>query len=340
MSPAVLFATAAAAGAAATLAVRWAGLRAGLTSPVNPIVRQSMPRSVALLGGVGVMCGALAPLLATGPGGELPWTALLGGAAAFLVLGVVDDVRPLGAGAKLAGQAMCAVVALALGLLPSPSPLHIALALLWMLAVVNAVNVTDVCDGLVAGLMVVTLPALALARPELLPLALAFVGATAGFLLFNRPRASIYLGDAGSHLLGFVLAAGGLLAAEGLDPPHAAGWLLLVSAVPLFELAFVTERRLSRGLPWWRGSPDHFALRLQRAGLTRLQVDLCAWTVAALLAACAVGWHRLGPRAAWPLAAAAALLLFVVRQVLLRWEPSAVPPAETIAAEETPCTSH
>jgi hypothetical protein len=61
---------------------------------------------------------------------------------------------------------------------------------------------------------------------------------------------------------------------------------ILGTAVPLFELVFITVVRVRKGLPWWKGSPDHFALRLQRAGLSKSMIDLLAAGLIGLL------WHH------------------------------------------------
>src|SRR5207245_10489868 len=150
---------------------------------------------------------------------------------------------------------------------------------------------------------------------------LAVAGASAGFLVFNCPPARIFLGDAGSHLLGFLLAA-----CTMSSFPVAATWrhyaaVLLLVGVPLFELVFLTVTRIRKGLPWWRGSPDHFSLRLLAAGLSRLQADVVGWSLQLFLCFMAVELLRSGP-----LIRDVCLLLAVVMTLcacwrfLLRWE--------------------
>ena len=90
--------------------------------------------------------------------------------------------------------------------------------------------------------------------------------------------------------------------------------------MPLFELCFLVAVRARKGLPWWRGSPDHFSLRLQAAGLSKWQTDALAWSAATLLvvAARAVETHA-GPARLALLATVAAAALVAAR-MLLRWE--------------------
>jgi UDP-GlcNAc:undecaprenyl-phosphate GlcNAc-1-phosphate transferase len=328
-----IFGAALAAGAVCTWLVRAFALRAGIVNRPTGLVPQHT-RPVAYLGGVGVAAGlacALALVQLRAPA----WPWLVGGAL-FTAIGLVDDLRPFSPRGKLLLQVAGAVVAVAWGL---PHPVAgIAgwlLAVLWIVLLVNAVNVTDVCDGLVGGLAVVAFVALGLWDDSIRLPALAAAGATAGFLVFNRPNASIFLGDAGSHLLGFTWAAFTLEAARGLPLWPAAPQMLLLAGVPLFETAFLIAQRRKKGLAWWRGSPDHFSLRLQAAGLGKLGTDLIAWTAAALLALAAFALDGPAPRASLVLALAVAGLAAAWR-MLLRWE---VPPRAAQPREPRPLVS-
>jgi UDP-GlcNAc:undecaprenyl-phosphate GlcNAc-1-phosphate transferase len=339
MSALALFLLAAAAGACGTLAARALAFRVGMVSRPNPIVAQHT-RTVAYLGGAGVAAGWAAALLAAprlgfaaeAPG--LPLAALAVGAAAFLAIGVWDDARPLSPAAKLLLQGAAAAGAAAGGIvLPvtGSGGVDAALSAFWIVVVVNAVNLTDVCDGLVGGVAVVALLLLAAASPAVRGPALAAAGATAGFLVFNLPPASVFLGDAGAHLLGFVLAALTLADARGLALPHAAARAALVTGVFLFELAFLVAARRRKGIPFWRGSPDHVSLRLQAAGLSRWQTDAVAWSAAAALGGAALLLPRVPAAGRAVLLAAALAGLAAAWRALLRWE---VPPRPPRAAVE------
>ncbi len=304
MSPLLVFLLAGASGSAATWAARGAARRVGFVAPPNPIVPQHT-HPVAYLGGLGVMGGLVggwvlggfaAPEVSLLPA-PLPAGPVIFGMLAFLGLGLVDDAVTLGPLTKLFGQTLAAALVAALGLavpLTGNALLDAALAAGWIVVVVNACNILDVCDGLLGGVVVVGLLPVAFTVPALRGFALLIAGATLGFLFFNRPPASIFLGDAGSHLLGFLLAAVTIAGMAGLSLVPGVAWAGLVAAVPLFELAFVVVARARKGLAWWRGSPDHLALRLQAAGLSRLQTDLAAWTAALLAAALAVALPDLG----------------------------------------------
>jgi UDP-GlcNAc:undecaprenyl-phosphate GlcNAc-1-phosphate transferase len=328
VSPAVLFLSSAALGVACTRAAVAVAPRLGMVSAPNRLIPQHT-RTVAYLGGVAVFVAAAvvvagAARLAGPRDGALPWGALAGGAAAFLLVGLWDDWRPLSPAAKLAWQAVAGVGAAAAGLrlpLTGSAPADAALAALWIVAVVNAANLADVCDGLLGCVAVAAFAAAGLTRPAVLPMVLPVAGATAGFLVYNLPPARVFLGDAGSHLLGFLLAGVALAGARGVAAWPALPWMALVAGVPLFELVFLIVVRTRKGLPWWRGSPDHFALRLQAAGLTRGGVDAVAVLAAAVLAAAGAALLRLPAAAGVPLACAVLLALAGAGWVLLRWEP-------------------
>jgi UDP-N-acetylmuramyl pentapeptide phosphotransferase/UDP-N-acetylglucosamine-1-phosphate transferase len=104
-------------------------------------------------------------------------------------------------------------------------------------------------------------------------------GALAGFLVWYWPPARVFLGDAGSHIVGFLLAAVAAKASVGVGPWASAAILLLLVAVPIFELALLVTVRLRRGDAWWRASNDHLALRLQRRGWTRTHINAAAAVV-------------------------------------------------------------
>jgi len=305
---------AAVAAIASTWAARAIALRLGFVSHPNPIVPQHT-RPVAYLGGVGLAV-AIAVGMLSGTSVTVPLFLWLPGVL-FLVLGVADDLRPFSVGKKLVLQSAVAALAVILGFRADISGIVIVdgfAAFFWIIALVNAVNVTDVCDGLVAGVSVPLFLALALLNPARAPLALAVAGACIGFLFFNRPPATIFLGDGGSHLLGFLAAALTPLSTRSF--PAA----LLVMGVFFFELVFLIFVRTRKGLRWWLGSRDHFALRLQAAGLSKVQTDLVAIAAGIVVATMAVTAGAAQPLVQCALLVLGAILGLVAGRLLLRWE--------------------
>jgi UDP-GlcNAc:undecaprenyl-phosphate GlcNAc-1-phosphate transferase len=195
---------------------------------------------------------------------------------------------------------------------------------LWLVAVANALNFLDVCDGLAASIAFINLLCWGwFVQSSSSVIYLAVAGACVGFLWWNKPPARIYLGDCGSLSLGFLLAVAALQGALVLPPTRIRPFTpILFTAVPLFELAFITTVRLQKGLPWWRGSPDHFSLRLQQAGWKKYQIDLGA--VCASAAMWASGWiiGSAPPHYAVLLLALLVTLAGICWRILLQWEPS------------------
>jgi UDP-GlcNAc:undecaprenyl-phosphate GlcNAc-1-phosphate transferase len=272
-----------AAAAAATVLLRAFAIRVGLVSHPNPIVPQHVA-PVAYLGGPAVAIGIAAAIALAPAHAPPPW--LLVPALGFLLLGIIDDLRPLQPAPKLALQAVVASAAPLMGAaldVTGSAPFDGVIVGAWILLVVNAYNLTDVSDGLAASIASAALIAWALFGPsEGMVTAAIAAAAFLGFLPFNWPRASIYLGDAGSHLAGFLVAALVLVPAGPSAPPPA--FLPLIAAVPLFEVALLILLRTRYGLPVWRGSPHHFALLLQERGWTRPWINLLAAAASATFA--------------------------------------------------------
>jgi len=286
MTQAILLIAAAFCGFIGTWAVRRVAIRLGILSYPNQVVRDIRP-PVPYLGGIGVLLGASVALILFGRDEPIRLT-VFAGFVAFILLGLIDDLVEMRWWTKLSAQFVIAGIATVAGFLRGHpgmywritgwTPLDAVVSCLWLVTVVNAVNLIDVSDGLAASVCAVVLMCWGLfAESASSSTYLAVAGACLGFLWWNRPPAKIYLGDCGSQALGFLL---GVAALDGfLYLPGSKLRILtpiLCTGVPLFELIFLTVVRIRKGLPWWRGSPDHFALRLQQAGLKKSQIDLLA----------------------------------------------------------------
>lgn len=313
------FIGAAVAGFFGTEAARRIALRFGFCAKPNPIVPQHKA-PVAYMGGVGIALGLLATLPLIGFSAEVE--AMLIPGAAFLVLGVVDDLAALKPFPKLAMQLVVAVVAVVLGIgveLTSNTFVDGAISVLWILILVNAVNFTDVCDGLVGVLAVVAFGALAIFHGETQGVSLALAGASLGFFLLNAPPAKIFMGDAGSHVIGYFIAA---LTMNGFSRSAPPSWVStwVVASPFLLELFLITSERVRKGLPLWKGSPDHLSLRLQHAGWSKWRVDLACCSVFA--AVCGLVASSMQGKMAVQVAAAVTVTVWVCAFLALRRLPA------------------
>jgi UDP-GlcNAc:undecaprenyl-phosphate/decaprenyl-phosphate GlcNAc-1-phosphate transferase len=213
--------------------------------------------------------------------GSLRW-AVFAGAGLLGLLGFIDDARPIPAWVKLGLQALICAAAVSLADLPVDflRQVHPVLAWLaafaWLVVVTNAYNLLDHADGLSGAVALVGCAALAggamlsgdagAARAWL-----CIAMAIGGFLVWNRPPARLYMGDAGSLPIGFLIGCGTLSTTfwpsdEG-GSPLALLSPLLICAIPLFDTGAVVVKRLRRGAPIMRGDRNHISHRLTRLGI-------------------------------------------------------------------------
>jgi UDP-GlcNAc:undecaprenyl-phosphate GlcNAc-1-phosphate transferase len=217
------------------------------------------------------------------------------GAIGIVVVGWLDDLRELRPRTKFLGQLLVAAIVAASGvritLFVHHPFFHYIITILWILTLINAFNFMDNMNGLCAGLAAVAawyFGLIAAADAQYLVGLIAFLtfGAVLGFLPFNFPRARVFLGDAGSHLLGYLMAVLAILPHfyTQRHPRHWAVFIpLLVLAVPLADLVWVVILRTRIGLPFYMGDNNHLSHRLVRLGLSPVQAVLSIWLMAALL---------------------------------------------------------
>jgi len=206
----------------------------------------------------------------------------------LFVLGLWDDKRHLGPFFKLGVQFAVAFVAAAFGeirveLFIESRILASVLSAFWIVLIMNAFNFLDNMDGASAGIAVIASSVLFTAAAfsgQILVggLALVFIGTLLGFLVFNFPPARIFMGDAGSLVVGFFVALLSLRTTY-YHEAHSGQWYpvfmpLVVMAVPLYDFISVTLLRISQGKSPFVGDTQHFSHRLKRHGLTDTQTVL------------------------------------------------------------------
>ncbi len=224
--------------------------------------------------------------------------ALLAGAAGMLLLGWWDDRAELAASVKFGGQLLIALGVAAAGVrvtlfVPNVA-FSYAVTVLWILTVTNALNFNDNMNGLCAGLGAIAAAGFAVfaaRHDQYLVAAFGFVvlGSLLGYLPYNYPRASVFLGDAGSHLVGYLLATLAMLPhfyseRRGLTDRREVLVPLLVLIVPLVDLAQVTLVRTLNRKPFWIGDTNHLSHRLVRLGLSKPAAVAVLWIAAAAAA--------------------------------------------------------
>lgn len=290
------FAVALASALVATPIARRLALRLGIVDV--PSERKSHTDPVPYLGGLAIILAfvvaMLAGLLVRGLAGSYGQVAaILGGGLLLAGMGLIDDLRVVPGWLKVPVEIALGLVLYAVGVraqLFNYLPLDLALTLGWVVGITNAVNYMDNMDGLSAGISAIAaayFSVLAALSGQFLVagLAAALAGCALGFLWHNRPPARIFMGDAGSLFLGFLLAALGLklrfdnIARVTFFVPVA------VMAVPVLDALMVSVSRVRRGLSPIEPGRDHASHRLVRVGIPpRAAVGLLYFT------AIACGW--------------------------------------------------
>jgi UDP-GlcNAc:undecaprenyl-phosphate/decaprenyl-phosphate GlcNAc-1-phosphate transferase len=225
--------------------------------------------------------------------------AIAFGAIAITILGWFDDKHELKPLPKFLGQFLIALlVAVAckrITLFVHSEVFSYVITILWLLTVINAFNFMDNMNGLCAGLGAIgsfIFALIAATNGEYLVAITGFLmcGALVGFLPWNFPNARAFLGDSGSHLVGYLLAVMAILPhfyTKQNPRPLAVLAPLLVLAIPLVDLAQVVVLRTLNRKPFWIGDTNHLSHRLVRAGLSRTRAVLLLWLIAAIIGAIA-----------------------------------------------------
>jgi UDP-GlcNAc:undecaprenyl-phosphate GlcNAc-1-phosphate transferase len=279
-------------------------------------------RPVALFGGVGIGIALFGTAVAFGLHREQP--VLLGCAVAIFAIGLIDDLISLKPSTKLVVEMALACVLLFYG--HRLNWLHSItvdsfLTLVWVVGMTNAFNLLDNMDGLCAGIAVIVAAAFlanlgavgADALPETRYLAI-LMGATAGFLVYNFHPATIFMGDAGSLLLGFSFAA--LTLSASPEAAAKSNVLSIVAApvlvllIPIFDTALVTISRWLSGRSASIGGRDHSSHRLVAIGLSERAAVAVLWLLAAIGGLLGVAVHHISE--SWSIPAAIAFLLAIV----------------------------
>lgn len=281
--------------------VKRLALRAGALDA--PDERKVHTQPIPRLGGLAIYAGFMLAVVASVHISRELLGILLGGTVVLLV-GVVDDLKPLPAKLKLFGQIIAASVPLLFGVriewLTNPfggmiylDYLSIPLTILWIVSLVNTINLIDGLDGLAAGVATIasiTILLVAVGQNFWIVaiLTAALAGSALGFLQHNFNPAKIFMGDTGSMFLGYMLAAVSALGTV----KSAATIALVVPAValglPIMDTACAIIRRFNSGKPIFKPDKGHLHHRLLAMGWTQRQVVLLMYVITAGLGISAI----------------------------------------------------
>ncbi len=254
------------------------------------------PGGTPLLGGLAIFAGGTVAGVIVLPGSD-ELNGILAGAALVTLVGALDDRFDLHPFVKLLGQIAAAAIPVQAGLtvdnvtFPFLGAVDFAsaggpLTVLFLVAIMNVVNLSDGIDGLAAGVCAISAATLAviafdLGRNQAGILAALTAGAALGFLIHNFHPASVYMGDCGSNLLGLMLGAVAVLGSVKTNAVLALIFPLIVLAVPFLDTTFVVLKRMKYHRPVYAADREHFHHRLDRIGFStrRTVAYLYAWTL-------------------------------------------------------------
>ncbi|KMY68443.1 hypothetical protein AAU61_01840 [Desulfocarbo indianensis] len=279
------FILALAAAALATPIIIWLARKNGWV--VAPRQDRWHQKPTAIYGGVGIFAAFMTSFLLTGPHPRDHWVLAGCGGAMFLV-GLIDDIWEMKPQVKFLAQLIISIAAVSLGvdLEREVIPwawLAVPLAVFWLVAVTNAVNILDNMDGLSSGVVFVAGICLGFSSlvnhfTQVGHLAVMLAGAALGFLFFNFKPAKIFMGDCGSLFLGFTLAGTTILSANTTAGASSLALSVLIPlgalVVPIFDTTLVTFQRSSHGRSIAQGGRDHSSHRLVFLGLSERKAVL------------------------------------------------------------------
>ncbi|MFH0905618.1 MAG: MraY family glycosyltransferase [bacterium] len=314
---------------ATPLVIRWARARQLFDLP-SPRRVHTIP--VPRLGGIALIL-AIAIALMVVFGFDSRIYGLLIGAVLILGLGLLDDLYDLPPLVKLLGQICVAAIVVSFGItiggtltnpfggvILIPPAVDALLTIGWILLVLNTVNWFDGLDGLVAGVSSIAAATLLILslfafidQPETAAIAAIVLGAALGFLPYNWHPAKIFMGDSGSHLLGFMLAvlaiiSGGKLATAAL-----------VLGLPIVDLFWAVIRRLRHGRLPWVADKQHLHHQLLGAGLGQRTVVIILYLLTAGFGAVALLSGTLAKLAGLLIVG---LVMVIIIRLVLRFRPS------------------
>lgn len=271
-------------------------LRFNILDHPSSIKKHNEP--VPYLGGLALYGGFMAAIICS-LGIGLPFqeiSVIIIGATLIMIVGLVDDLRPLSFKTKLILETLIASVLILFNIrikFITPDYFAVLLTVLWVVGITNALNLIDIMDGLSGGVAAIAALAFLFINPPTEQnyvnfAAAALAGGAVAFLCYNFPPAKIFMGDAGSLFLGFVLAGLSIGTSYSSINDIALYAPLLILGIPIYDTCLVIILRFKQGKSIFKGSPDHFALRLQKLGFPKKKVVLVTYIVSICLSTAAL----------------------------------------------------
>ena len=294
--------------AAVTPFAIWAAPRLGIMDVPKDerrVHKKPMPR----FGGIAIYLGIMVSLLIFAVKDE-DFIAVMIGCTMIYILGLIDDVKDLKPVVKLAGQLICAATVYAMGIRiefitnyfgPGNTDFGevtcFVITMLWLAAITNAVNLIDGLDGLAAGISAISALCIGYVSyihgqyvPTLAMMAIA--GASLGFLPYNFHPAKIFMGDSGSQLLGFSIAAVSVLGTVKSATIVVVIIPALVLGLPIFDTVMAIIRRVAKRQSIGTADREHLNHRIMKAGFGQRRAVMILYCISGIMGIVAVLYSR------------------------------------------------
>ncbi|NEU06090.1 glycosyltransferase family 4 protein [Clostridium senegalense] len=269
--------------------------------------RRIHKKPIPRMGGVAIYIAFILGVIINKEQFSMDDLGLILGASVIVLGGVIDDIRELRPKYKLIFQVIAAIILVAFGLRVNfvTNPLYIGedyinlgfigipLTIIWVIGITNAFNLIDGLDGLAAGVGIISSLTLMIVsfingRVDAVFLTAILAGSIMGFLPYNFNPASIFMGDTGSQLLGFLLAAISINGAIKSATALVIAVPLLALGLPIYDTLFAVIRRKASGKPIMQGDNGHLHHRLLALGLSQKQAVIIIYLINAILGGIAI----------------------------------------------------
>ena len=267
--------------------------------------------AIPRFGGIAIYCGIITAFIALRPL-SVQTRGLLIGASFILVMGIIDDLKDMKPIVKLICQLAAAFILWISDIrivgftnpftgnfVELPLVLTLIVTLIWIVGITNTINLIDGLDGLAGGITFIASLSVAYTAyyknmHETLTLVLAIAGACLGFLIYNFHPAKIFMGDAGSQLLGFLMSSVALI---GIAPSKSAMLFativpVLILALPIFDTTFAIVRRAVNHRPIMQADKGHIHHRIMAMGFGQRRTALALYSISAIMGVSGILWTR------------------------------------------------
>lgn len=296
-----------------------------------PNARKVHKEPIPLLGGLSIYIAFVISLILKKNALTFNEKGILIGATIVVIGGFIDDVRDLKPYQKLIFQILSAIILIRFGLsikiITNPfcySDMYlnikwfsIPLTILWVVGITNAFNLIDGLDGLAAGVafissLTIFIIAILNNRVDAALLTIILSGAILGFLPYNFNPASIFMGDIGSQLLGFLLSAISMSGAIKSATAFAIGVPILAFGLPIYDTLFAVIRRKINGKPIMKADRGHLHHRLLDMGFNQKQVVLIMYAMSAVLGGISIIAMQISNQRSYFLVTAVVIIIVII----------------------------